>query len=211
MSPVRSQPSSVDRLGGLVGQVAVAAHHDVGPDRAPRRRSASLISTPGRRRADGADLDLVGRVDGAGAAGLAHAPQLGERQADRVEELEHLDRRRRGADVDRLDLVEAEHRAQPGEELLVGLGDRARRAPRAPARRAAPGAPSRSRRSSAAPGRLALLVAACAAIIVSRPALSFSQIRGTAKNHDGRTSGRYCETWRGSSQQVICSPKTIGR
>ena len=29
------------------------------------------------------------------------------------------------------------------------------------------------------------------ASIVSRPALSFSQIRGTAKNQLGRTSGRY--------------------
>jgi hypothetical protein len=36
---------------------------------------------------------------------------------------------------------------------------------------------------------LALLVG-LDAVIVSRPALSFSQIRGTAKNQLGRTSGR---------------------
>ena len=40
-----------------------------------------------------------------------------------MEELEHFDRRRRGADVDRLDLVEPEHLAQAGEDLRVGLGD----------------------------------------------------------------------------------------
>ena len=40
-----------------------------------------------------------------------------------MEELEDLDRRRRGADVDRLHLVEPERLAQPGEDLGVGLGD----------------------------------------------------------------------------------------
>ena len=42
-----------------------------------------------------------------------------------------------------------------------------------------------------------------AACIVSSPALSFSQMRGTAKNHVGRTWGRYESTSRGFGQQVI--------
>ena len=41
-------------------------------------------------------------------------------------------------------------------------------------------------------GRVALS-SGSAASIVSRPALSFSQMRGTAKNQLGRTSGRYAE------------------
>ena len=119
---------------------------------------SSLISHARRRRPDRADLDLVARVDAAGAAGLAHAPQLGERQPDRVEELEHLDGRRSGADVDRLDLVEAEHRAQPGEDLLVGALRPARRARRAPARPPVRGAPSEAHASSAASTFAALLL-----------------------------------------------------
>ena len=42
-------------------------------------------------------------------------------------------------------------------------------------------------------------------------ALSFSQMRGTAKNQVGRTSGRYATTWRGSGQQVVEKPTNIGR
>ena len=38
--------------------------------------------------------------------------------------------------------------------------------------------------------------------IASRPAFSFSQMRGTAKNQLGRTSGRYAITSRGFGQQV---------
>ena len=40
-----------------------------------------------------------------------------------MEELQHLDRSGRRADVDGLDLVEAEHRAQPREYLGVGRCD----------------------------------------------------------------------------------------
>ena len=35
------------------------------------------------------------------------------------------------------------------------------------------------------------------------PALSFSQMRGTAKNHVGLTAGRYPTTSRGFGQHVI--------
>ena len=42
-------------------------------------------------------------------------------------------------------------------------------------------------------------------------AFSFSQIRGTAKNQVGCTSGRYAITWRGSGQQVVAKPTNIGR
>ena len=59
----------------------------------------------------------------------------------------------------------------------------------APAR----GAPSRARAVERACTAASRCSSGCAASIVSRPALSFSQIRGTAKNHVGRTSGRYCE------------------
>ena len=50
-----------------------------------------------------------------------------------------------------------------------------------------------------------------AAIICSRPAFSFSQIRGTAKNQLGRTSGRYSMTFLASGQHVIVNPHSIGR
>ena len=187
MSPVCSQPSASSASAVLLGQVAVAGHHDA----AAHEQLAvlgELQLDAGRRRADRPDLDPVGRVARARAAGLGHAPQLRQRDADGVEELDDLDGRRRGADVDRLDLVEAEHRAQPGEDLLVGRATAA-------ASSSGTGSPACSRRTL----RIAASSAACtgarsssgrAASIVSSPALSFSQIRGTAKNQLGRTSGR---------------------
>ncbi len=45
-----------------------------------------------------------------------------------------------------------------------------------------------------------------AATIASRPALSFSQMRGTAKNQDGRTAGSTAMIWRGSGQVVTVRP-----
>ena len=54
-----------------------------------------------------------------------------------MEEDEHVARRRRRAGVDGDRLVEAEHRAQPGEQLRLALGGESRRRRRAPARRPA--------------------------------------------------------------------------
>ena len=122
MSPVCSQPS-----GSIVSAVfsrvaAVAEHHHL--------TAHEHLAVLGERdldarggRPDGAELDPLRRVHAAGAAGLRHPPQLRHRDADRVEELEHLDRRGGGADVDGAHLVEAEHLAQAGEDLLVGRGD----------------------------------------------------------------------------------------
>ena len=50
-----------------------------------------------------------------------------------------------------------------------------------------------------------------AATPASSAAFSFSQMRGTAKNQVGCTSGRYATTWRGSGQQVVVKPSMIGR
>ena len=100
MSPVCSQPSASIASAVFSGCVAVAEHHELAADEhlavvAERHLDA------GRRRADGADPDLAGPVAGSESAGLGHPPQLGELDPERVEELEHLDRGRRGADVDR--------------------------------------------------------------------------------------------------------------
>jgi len=104
-----------------------------------------------------------------------------------VEELEHLDRRRRGADVDRLHLVETEHRAQPGISASA--------AATVSASSAGTSSPACSRRTlriaeSSADSMAARCSGGCPAAVVSRPAFSFSQMRGTAKNQLGRTSGR---------------------
>ncbi len=54
--------------------------------------------------------------------------------------------------------------------------------------------------------------ASCSASMpASIAAFSFSQMRGTAKNQLGCTSGRYAATWRGSGQQVVEKPTNIGR
>ena len=76
---------------------------------------------PGAARADRADLHSVRRVAGAGAAGLGHAPQLGQRQPQRVEELDHLARRGRGPDVQRHQLIEPERRTDLGPHQAVRL------------------------------------------------------------------------------------------
>ncbi len=81
----------------------------IGPRISTSPSSASLIS-------------ILGRVAAARSAGLGHAPQLRKRQPERVEELDHLARGGRGAHVERLQLVEAQHRADLREHLLVGLG-----------------------------------------------------------------------------------------
>ncbi len=49
------------------------------------------------------------------------------------------------------------------------------------------------------------------ATIASSPALSFSQMRGTAKNQFGWTSGRNCTIVRGSGQAVTCPANTTGK
>ena len=68
-------------------------------------------------------LTAPGRLEVPAPHGLRHPPQLGQLDPERVEELQHLYRGRRRADVDTLDLVESEHRPDPREVLLVGLGD----------------------------------------------------------------------------------------
>src|ERR1700722_1390610 len=109
----RAQPAILgEGLAGLLWEIAIAEHHDFGFDE-HLTVAVQLDLDPRRGWADGTDPDLSGWVDATRAAGLAHTPKLSQRQADRVEELEHLDRRGRGADVDRLDFVEAERRAQP--------------------------------------------------------------------------------------------------
>ena len=106
----------------------------------------------------------------------------------RVEELEHLDGRRRRADVDRDGLVESEHRPQVREHLGVGLGDGLLELL---GNRLAALQQSHAldcgfeRRLDGGP-----LLLGSPACIASSPALSFSQMRGTAKNHVGRTCGR---------------------
>jgi hypothetical protein len=110
----------VDRLTSLVRVVAVAARHDAAPDQ--HLAVFSELDLHARRhRAHRADLDPIGRVAGPVAGGLGHPPQLGQRHADRVEELDHLTRRGRGADVDRLDLVEPQQRPHLRQHELVGL------------------------------------------------------------------------------------------
>ena len=111
--------------------------------------SASLSSTPGRRRPDGADPHLARPVARAGGARLRHPPQLRQLDPDRVEELDHLGRRRRGADVDRDELVEPEHRAQARRTSRVGLLDGRRQLRRDLLARAGAAAPPAATASSA--------------------------------------------------------------
>ena len=99
-----------------------------GPRISTSPSSASLISAPGDGGPDRADLDLVRRVAGAVAAGLGHAPQLGQRDADRVEELDHL---------------AAAWAPRPRSPTRPGRARAARGSSRAPAR-----PPSRARGSS---------------------------------------------------------------
>ena len=129
----------VDRLRGLVGLVAVALHdHGRADQHLAVLRQLDLHARRGRT--DGADLDLVRRVRRAGAARLGHAPQLRQRQAERVVELDHLARRGRGAHVQRLDLVEA----QPLADLRRARRHRPWRTPRR-APEASPPRPARPR------------------------------------------------------------------
>ena len=101
------------------------------------------------------------------------------------------------------DLVEAEHRAQAGEQLAVGLGDASRRAP------SGTGSPrlleldlARSRRRAQAAAALARS-SGWPASIASSPALSFSQMRGTAKNHVGRDRRQVARRSRAGSGSVV--------
>ena len=98
-------------------------------------------------------LTFSGGLTVADAAGLRHPPELADRDPDRVEELEHLDRRRRGADVDGDGLVEPERAAQVRRTSPRRRRRRPRRSPRAPPRPPARAAPSGSRpRGPAGPG-----------------------------------------------------------
>ena len=134
MSPVCSQPSASIASAVMLRLVAVAGHHHVAAhEQLAVVRQLDLDARA--RRPDGADLHRAGRVDRAEAAGLRHPPQLRQRDADGVEEDEHVARRRRRAGVDGDRLVQAEHRAQPARTGSRRPPRRAARRPRAPARR----------------------------------------------------------------------------
>ena len=120
MSPVWSQPSESIASAVCSGHVPVALHDH----RAAQQHLAVLGDLQlhaGRDLADGAELDLARQVRGAAAGALGEAPQLGDRHADRVEELQHRQRGRRRSHIDRLKLVEAEHRSDARQDLLVCL------------------------------------------------------------------------------------------
>ena len=120
------QPAvGVDRLGGLLGLVAVAPPMTTSERISTSPSSASLISTPATGGPTVPILILSGGLTRAGAAGLGHAPQLG-RAACRWRGRTRSPRRGVGrrADVDRDDLVEAEHRAHLREHLSSALAAR---------------------------------------------------------------------------------------
>src|SRR4029450_7864260 len=80
--------------------------------------SASLISTPGTGFPT---VPSLIRSDGVSVpAPLVSGVLPRPAHAEGVEDLEHVARRRRGADVHRDGLVEPEHRAQHGEDAGVG-------------------------------------------------------------------------------------------
>ena len=126
--PVLVEGADVARLQPAVGRERVARQPRLVAVAGEHARAAELdlvvLRQPdldaGHGRPDGADLDPLGRVAGADRVGLAHAPQLAEREPDRVEELDHLARARRRADVERLQRVHAELVSQRGEHGLVG-------------------------------------------------------------------------------------------
>ena len=80
MSPVWSQPSSSIASPSCRAGCGSPSSR-TGRGSAPRRRRRARSPTPGAGGPDGADLDLVGRVAGAVAGRLRHAPQLGQRDA----------------------------------------------------------------------------------------------------------------------------------
>ena len=125
----------VEHHGRLLGVVAVAgarvrpAQEQLATASARGLVTASLAAEPrlhGRQRqADRAELDPVDRVHDRHHE-LAHPPQLGEVEPERVVELEHRVRARGGGDRDPLRLVEAEVPAD-GSQELVGLAGPCRR------------------------------------------------------------------------------------
>ena len=185
-----AQPAvGVDRVGRLPRLVAVARHHGAAADQqlAVRRPAA-----PPRRRSAGPPCraDRVLGHDRRDAAQLRHAPDLPDRDPDRGEELEHLQRRRRRSGHVRqsqrsspsLDRSGFEHRCLGA---LVGLRQRrghglAGLLEHAPCR-----IPSST--ASAIAARLAS--SGSAAIPASSAALSFSHTRGTAPNRVGSSVG----------------------
>ena len=183
------QPAvGVERLGGLVGHVAVAGHHDVGRARAARRRRRACSSTPGAGSPTVPILISPGGLT-APAPQVSDMPQISASGTPMAwKNTEHLARRRRRADVHRDRLVEPEHRPQPARTA----------SPRPPRRSAASssgtGSPACSsstlRGGRLQPARGLRSASSPCSRMASRPALSFSQMRGTAKNQVGLTAGR---------------------
>ena len=191
MSPVRSQPSSVERLCGLLGHVAVAGHHDVAADQ-HLAVVGELDLDARRRRADGAELDPVGRVARCRARRSPTSPELATRGCRCAwKNSSTSTRRRRGADVDGERLVEPEHRAQHGENISSRRPAATRSARSAGTVLAGLLEPHLLERRRQAPARAdSRCSSGSPASIASSPAFSFSQIRGTAKNQCGRTADR---------------------
>ena len=115
----------------------------------------------------------------------------------------------RGADVDGHDLVEPEL-ARSFENISSSAWPPSAASSSGTSSPACSSAQLLERRRDRRLGRLALLVGQAARGRLE-PAFSFSQIRGTAKNQVGRTSGRNSMILRGSGQIVIENPRITGR
>ena len=195
MSPVGAsrRHRSSRRLLGLIAVPCITTR--------PRMRtspsSASLISAPGETGPDGADLDRSGGLSCRSRRSPTSptAPRAGSRGRGRTD---HLPRRRRGADVDRLHLVEPEPVANLREHRASAW------ACSAAAPRTAPPPPVRPP-PSRSPTAIAHWTPAC----VRRPARRDPGLDGRLEllpdpryreEPRGRTSGRYATTWRGSGQ-----------
>ena len=120
MSPVCTQPSaSMSVAGGLL--LAVVAGGD---DRAADEDLAVLAELDlhaGHGPADRAEPEAVGAVGGDRAAGLGHAVDVVDGDAEAGEEPGDLDRHRRGRGAGPRHPVEAEQQPEEAEDRRVGL------------------------------------------------------------------------------------------
>ena len=203
-SPVCEPAVGVERLGRLLGPVAVAAHHAARRARAARRRRRARARRPATagRRCRSAPRPRGLQVPAPHVSDMPHSSASWIPIAWK----NSITSRGVGAAPTLTATTSSSPSIarRPANSSPSACCDRRRELVR---HRLA--APARSRtacsEASSAPSTSARASSGCAPSIVSRPALSFSQMRGTAKNHVGWTCGSNSTIRRGSGQVVIVS------
>ena len=185
-----------ERAGGLLLEVVAGGVHRAADQDLAVLAELDLHARVGA--ADGAELEAARAVGGDGAAGLGHAVDVVDLEAEAGHELRDVERHRGGGGAGPGHLVEPEQQLEEPEDRPPRPGGRPPRSPASSRRRPPAPRPTRARRPSRSRPSSRLSGSGSAASLADRPVLIFSHTRGTPKNAVGCTSPSVASSCAGS-------------